>query len=170
MDPYNEATAAGLLEPYDAINASNLISDTYKDADNNWYGIYKGILGFMVNREEIERLGIEEPKDWDDLLKPEYKGLIGISNPSTAGTAKLVINTMVQMKGHDEAMEYFKLKLDDDNYSKAFKQYRKEWVEDHIVIIFTGVLLILCVPLAIGKVRSIKEEIDHADIFMDSKE
>ena len=81
-DPYNEATAAGLLEPYDAMNASNLISDTYKDANNNWYGIYKGILGFMVNREEIERLGIEEPKDWDDLLKPEYKGLIGISNPS----------------------------------------------------------------------------------------
>ena len=114
-DPYNEATAAGLLEPYDAMNASNLISDTYKDANNNWYGIYKGILGFMVNREEIERLGIEEPKDWDDLLKPEYKGLIGISNPSTAGTAKLVINTMVQMKGHDEAMEYFK-ELDKNVY------------------------------------------------------
>ena len=114
-DPYNEAAAAGLLEPYDAINSVNLISDTYKDADNNWYGIYKGILGFMVNREEIERLGIEEPKDWDDLLKPEYKGLIGISNPSTAGTAKLVINTMVQMKGHDEAMEYFK-ELDKNVY------------------------------------------------------
>lgn len=107
-DPYNEATAAGLLEPYQAMNAGNLINDTYRDADGNWYGIYKGILGFMVNREEIERLGIEEPKDWDDLLKPEYEGLIGLSNPSTAGTAKLVINTMIQMKGHDEAMEYFK--------------------------------------------------------------
>ena len=31
-----------------------------------------------------------------------------LSNPNTAGTAKLVINTMIQMKGHDEAMEYFK--------------------------------------------------------------
>ena len=78
--------------------------------------------------------------------------------------------SLLRQKKYHEAMEYFKLKLDDDNYSKAFKQYRKEWVEDHIVIIFTGVLLILCVPLAIGKVRSIKEEIDHADIFMDSKE
>ena len=78
--------------------------------------------------------------------------------------------SLLRQKKYHEAMEYFKLKLDDNNYSKAFKQYRKEWVEDHIVIIFTGVLLILCVPLAIGKVRSIKEEIDHADIFMDSKE
>ncbi|MCR5735792.1 MAG: ABC transporter substrate-binding protein [Lachnospiraceae bacterium] len=107
-DPYNEAVVAGLLEPYDAKNASHLISDTYKDADNNWFGIYKGILGFMVNKEELDRLGLEAPKDWDDLLDPSYEGLIGMSNPSTAGTAKLIINTMVQMKGHDEAMEYFK--------------------------------------------------------------
>ena len=45
----------------------------------------------------------------DDLTKEEYKGLIMMSNPNTAGTAKLIINTMIQMKGHDEAMEYFKL-------------------------------------------------------------
>ena len=62
----------------------------------------------MVNTEELERLGLEAPKTWDDLTKEEYKGLIMMSNPNTAGTAKLVINTMIQMKGHDEAMEYFK--------------------------------------------------------------
>ena len=107
-DPYNEAVADGLLEAYDAKNASHLLKDTYKDPGNNWFGIYKGILGFMVNNEELQRLGIEAPKTWDDLTKPEYKGLIMLSNPNTAGTAKLVINTMVQMKGHDEAMEYFK--------------------------------------------------------------
>ena len=106
-DPYNEAVVDGLLEPYDAVNAVNLLSDDYKDPDNNWYGIYKGILGFMVNNEELEAEGIEAPKTWDDLLKPEYKGLIMLSNPNTAGTAKLIINTMVQMKGHDEAMQYF---------------------------------------------------------------
>ncbi len=106
-DPYNESAAKGLLEAYDATNASHLMSDMYRDADGYWYGIYKGILGFMCNTEELERLGLEAPKDWDDLIKPEYQGLIWMSNPNTAGTAKLVINTMVQMKGHDEAMEYF---------------------------------------------------------------
>ncbi|MBE5960557.1 MAG: ABC transporter substrate-binding protein [Lachnospiraceae bacterium] len=107
-DPYNEAVTADLLVPYQAENASHLLSDTYRDKDGYWYGIYKGILGFMVNKEELERLNLNVPEDWDDLLKPEYKGLIGMSNPSTAGTAKLIINTMVQMKGYDEAMEYFK--------------------------------------------------------------
>ncbi len=107
-DPYNEAVADDLLEAYDAINAVNLMGDQYKDPENKWYGIYSGILGFMVNNEELERLGLEAPQSWDDLIKEDYKGLIMLSNPNTAGTAKLVINTMVQMKGHDEAMEYFK--------------------------------------------------------------
>lgn len=118
-DPYNETAAAGLLTAYDAKNAKNLVSDLYRDKDGYWYGIYKGILGFMVNTEELTRLGLTAPKGWDDLLKPEYKGLIWMSNPNTAGTAKLIINTMVQMKGHDAAMDYF-VQLD-----KNVAQYTK---------------------------------------------
>ena len=118
-DPYNETAAKGLLEAYEAKNATHLLDSMYRDADGYWSGISKGILGFMVNTEELQRLGLEAPQDWDDLLKPEYKGLIWMSNPNTAGTAKLVINTMVQMKGHDEAMKYF-VELD-----KNIAQYTK---------------------------------------------
>ena len=105
-DPYNVCAAEGLLEPYAATNASHLISDMYKDADGNWYGIYKGILGFMVNTDELTRLGLEAPQDWADLLKPEYQGLVWLSNYNTAGTAKLVVNTMIQKYGHDEGIQY----------------------------------------------------------------
>lgn len=118
-DPYNETAAAGLLEPYAAMNAGNIVDDMYRDKDGQWYGVYKGILGFMCNKEELDRLGLPVPEGWDDLLKPEYKGLIWMSNPNTAGTAKLIINTMVQMKGHDEAMKYF-VELD-----KNIAQYTK---------------------------------------------
>ena len=105
-DPYNVVAKEGLLEPYAAQNASHLLSDMYKDPDGNWYGIYKGILGFMVNTDELARMKLEAPADWQDLLKPEYKGLIWLSNYNTAGTAKLVINTMIQKYGHDEGIQY----------------------------------------------------------------
>ena len=105
-DPYNVVAAEGLLESYEAQNASHLISDMYRNKDGYWYGIYKGILGFMVNTDELTRLGLEAPQDWQDLLKPEYKGLIWLSNYNTAGTAKLVINTMIQKYGHDEGIQY----------------------------------------------------------------
>lgn len=107
-DPYSEASKNNLLMPYEPANASNLVSDLYKDEDGKWYGIYKGILGFMCNTEELERMNLPVPQDWDDLLKPEYKGLIWLSNPNTAGTAKVFINTIVQMRGLDNALEYFK--------------------------------------------------------------
>ena len=105
-DPYNVVAKEGLLEPYAAQNASHLLSDMYKDPDGNWYGIYKGILGFMVNTDELTRMNLEAPADWQDLLKPEYKGLVWLSNYNTAGTAKLVINTMIQKYGHDEGIQY----------------------------------------------------------------
>ena len=105
-DPYNVLAKEDLLEPYAAQNASHLLSDMYKDPDGKWYGIYKGILGFMVNTDELTRMNLEAPADWQDLLKPEYKGLVWLSNYNTAGTAKLVINTMIQKYGHDEGIQY----------------------------------------------------------------
>ena len=106
-NPYDTAAAKGLLDnSYTPINASHLTKDIYKDPNGYWYGIYTGILGFMANKGELERLGLDAPQTWDDLLKPEYKDLIWLSNYNTAGTAKLVVNTMLQMKGHDAGIQY----------------------------------------------------------------
>ncbi|MCI8402743.1 MAG: ABC transporter substrate-binding protein [Lachnospiraceae bacterium] len=105
-DPYNEASVSGLLMAYEAKNASHLTSDAYRDASGYWYGIYKGILGIMVNKDELSRMELDAPQDWQDLLDEKYKGLIWLSNYNTAGTAKLVVNTMIQKYGHDEGIQY----------------------------------------------------------------
>ena len=68
-------------------------------------------------------------------------------------------------KNYKEALPYFKLKWDDDNYSKAFKQYRKQWVEEHIVVIFIVFFAILIIPIAVGRVKRIKYEIDTSEAF-----
>ena len=106
-NPYDGLAAKGFLDnSYVPANASHLTKDIYKDPNGYWYGIYTGLLGFMVNKDEMARLGLETPKSWDDLLKPEYKGLIWLSNYKTAGTPKLVANLMIQLKGHDEGIQY----------------------------------------------------------------
>lgn len=73
--------------------------------------------------------------------------------------------SLLRQERYREAMDYFELKYDDENYSKAYKQYRKEWVEDHIVIIVIVLLLLFLIPLSIGRIKEIKHEIDIADIF-----
>ncbi len=73
--------------------------------------------------------------------------------------------SLLRQEHYKEAMEYFELKYDAENYSKAYKQYRKEWVQEHIVVIVITILLVFLVPMGIGKFRSLKKEIDTADIF-----
>ena len=110
-DPYNVAITKGILAPYQAKKASHLISKVYMDKDGHWYGVYKGILGFFYNKDEMDRRNLDAPKDWPDLIDEKYKGLIWLSNYNTAGTAKLVINTIIQKYGHDKGLEYL-TKLD----------------------------------------------------------
>ena len=106
-NPYDGLAAKGFLDnSYVPQNASHLTKDIYKDPNGYWYGIYTGLLGFMVNKDELKRMNLEAPQSWDDLLKPEYKGLIWLSNYMTAGTPKLVANLMIQLKGHDEGIKY----------------------------------------------------------------
>lgn len=105
-DPYNVATAEGLLEPYKANNASHILKPKYMDADGNWYGIYTGLLGIMYNKDELDRKGIDAPQDFKDLTDEKYKGLIWSSNYNTAGTAKLIINTAIQKYGHDDGIKW----------------------------------------------------------------
>ena len=105
-DPYNVAAKKGLLQPYEAHNASHLISGTVRDADGKWYGIYKGILGCVYNWVVRDRQNLEPPQDWPDLIDPKYKGMIWTSNYNTAGTAKLVLNTVIQKYGHDQGIQY----------------------------------------------------------------
>lgn len=64
---------------------------------------------------------------------------------------------------YKEAMKYFRLKWDDANYSKAFKQYRKQWVEEHVGIIFAVIIVLLIIPLATNRIKFIKWQIDHED-------
>jgi len=73
--------------------------------------------------------------------------------------------TLLRQKNYKEAMKYFELKYDAQNYSKAFKQYRKQWVEEHIALIVIVLLLLFLVPLSIGKIKKIRYEIDTADYF-----
>ena len=106
-NPYDSAAAKGLLDnSYVPKNAAHISKDIYKDPNGYWYGIYTGLLGFMVNKDELARMNLETPASWDDLLKDEYKGLIWLSNYNTAGTPKLVANLLIQKKGHDEGIKY----------------------------------------------------------------
>lgn len=76
---------------------------------------------------------------------------------------------LLRQKEYKEAMDYFELKYDDENYSKAYKQYRKIWVEQHIVWIVVIILALFFVPMIINKRKELIYEVENADIFKYNK-
>ena len=46
------------------------------------------------------------PKCWKDLVNPVYKGEIMLGNPNSSGTAYLMLATLVQVFGENEAFKY----------------------------------------------------------------
>ena len=50
---------AGLLAAYDAVHASHLTDDLYRDAEGLWYGISVDPLGFVVDRDMLKRMAID---------------------------------------------------------------------------------------------------------------
>ena len=59
-----------------------------------------------------------------------------------------------------EAMEYFKMAMDRENYGRAFKLYRKIWVEENITWILILVALVLIVPVTLSTLKRKKMEVE----------
>lgn len=61
----------------------------------------------IINKKLMEKNNLEYPKSYDDLLKPEYKGLISMPSPKTSSTGYIFLLNMVNERGEDAAFEYF---------------------------------------------------------------
>jgi iron(III) transport system substrate-binding protein len=92
----------------------------HKTAGGKTVGIYMGALGFGYSADVLKEKGVEGPKCWADLTKPEYKGEVQVANPNSSGTAYTFLATMVQILGEDEAFAYLK-KLNENinQYTKS---------------------------------------------------
>lgn len=63
---------------------------------------------------------------------------------------------------YKEAMEYFKLKHDTTNYSKAFLQYRKEAMEDIVPKLLPFVVAAILIPMIVKRINKVRKEIAEA--------
>jgi putative spermidine/putrescine transport system substrate-binding protein len=73
------AKTDGLLMNY-KVATWDTIPASAKDADGAWYGDYYGVLSFEVNTAVVKTV----PKDWSDLLKPDYKNSVALAGDPTA--------------------------------------------------------------------------------------
>jgi iron(III) transport system substrate-binding protein len=105
-DYLTAAARKGLLEPYVA-KESDRIPARFKHPENLWQGVTLLTVAFAVNVKRMQELRLTPPRTWDDLLDLRYRGHIVMSNPSTSGTAYLLLASHVKRLGEDKAFEYY---------------------------------------------------------------
>jgi putative spermidine/putrescine transport system substrate-binding protein len=105
-----KAKAQDALEPYKPVNW-NQVPEGLKDADGYWTTIHSGTLGLFVNKDALG--GKPVPACWKDLLKPDYKGMVGYLDPSSAAVGyvgAVAVNLALggSTTNFDPAINFFK--------------------------------------------------------------
>jgi tetratricopeptide (TPR) repeat protein len=81
-------------------------------------------------------------------------------NPYISGQYELRGLCRLRQKKYKEAMDCFKVKRDRRDYSKAFKYYRKEWIEKNIGWMVGLLIAIIVLSIVVKIVKKIKWELN----------
>lgn len=79
-----------------------------KDKQGFWVGTALEPYGLVYHPKKIQRLGIPEPKEWDDLLHPKLKGEIAQCAPTRSSSSNATYEVILSMFGEDKGWEWLK--------------------------------------------------------------
>lgn len=92
-----KAEKEGLIAPYVPENAKYVLERYRYPGDDYIIGTTMYPLIFAYNKEIIERMGVEPPKNYKDLLDPKWKGQVVMPHPAASGTGYAFLTTILQM-------------------------------------------------------------------------
>ena len=110
-DPHLQAAEQGLTVEYRSQQFDNLYPWAQAQAKRGAFrtvGLYSGALGIAYNPQQIRRLGVEPPRCWKDLVRPEFERQVMMGNPTSSGTGYLILSALTQLLGGDGAFAYMK--------------------------------------------------------------
>lgn len=110
VDVGYKAKAESVVEAYKP-KGFDEIPAGLKDPDGSWFAVHYGSLGLFVNKDALG--GKPVPACWKDLLKPDYRGMVGYLDPSSASVGyvgAVAVNTAMggSDKNFDPAIKFFK--------------------------------------------------------------
>ena len=66
---------------------------------------------------------------------------------------------LMRQENFEEAMKYFKMAYDQENYGRAYRYFRKDRIEDNIIWVVVIIAVLLIVPLILKRIRKMKWEV-----------
>lgn len=107
-----------MIEPYSPPDIDK-VPARFRDKDGKWFATTGYMGAFCVNNEVMKDKNLAMPASWQDLLKPEYEGVLVMPNPASSGTGYLHVASILQMMGEEKGWEFL------DALDKNMDQYIK---------------------------------------------
>jgi len=104
-DAFEVLSKEKLLEKFPGANPAvpaKIGNYPINDPDGFYYGQALAGYGLMWNTRYLKANKVPAPREWADLVKPEYFGHLAISAPSRSGTTHLTIETILQGEGWEK--------------------------------------------------------------------
>ena len=79
-----------------------------KDKDGYWVGTALEPYGLVYHPKRIQRLGIPEPKEWEDLLQPKLKGEVAQCAPTRSSSSNATYEVMLSMFGEEKGWDWLR--------------------------------------------------------------
>lgn len=79
-----------------------------KDPKGFWVGTVLEPYGLVYHPRLLQRLGVPEPKDWDDLLHPKLKGNVAQCAPSRSSSSHATYEVILQRDGDEKGWAWLK--------------------------------------------------------------
>jgi ABC-type Fe3+ transport system substrate-binding protein len=79
-----------------------------KDPRGYWIGTALEPYGLVYHPRALQRLGVPEPRDWDDLLHPKLKGKVAQCAPTRSSSSHATYEVLLQSRGDSAGWEWLK--------------------------------------------------------------
>ncbi len=97
---------SGSLATLDMVDFS-VYEESLVPENHKYVPYYLNSGAIIVDTKALAEKGVPVPTNYDDLLKPEYKGLLSMPNPKSSGTGYIFLLNMVNERGEEAAFAYF---------------------------------------------------------------
>lgn len=104
-EEYYMAAERDMLATYLPRGSAN-IPPQYMDRDGRWIPLSIDYIALLSNRNNMQKLGIEPPSSWDELLQPVLHNEIVMADPTTGGPPYGLITSLWQLRGRDAALQF----------------------------------------------------------------
>lgn len=97
----------GSLADMSGISTIDYVDGLAPEDNNNLWATWERQAGaIIVNKDVLEKYGLEAPTSYADLLKEEYRGLVAMPDPKSSGTGYFFYKNWVNLWGDEATLEY----------------------------------------------------------------